>query len=182
MLQQELSALETELADPSNPQLHKERVEDNVDPGELIRGLVDVRGRLDKIRKEKEGRGRLVNVVLGNGEVIGGQSEDEKEDHKKVHDTKHGKEPEVRNIVEMDRRVGELEKLVGSSTAALDEVCFAVCYLLRVSKLYSLSSDISPPASTLTHDLTSKQSINNPHSTSTYRLYIPTTEASFVGS
>src|SRR5258708_4155814 len=57
-LQTELTALEHELADPSNPLLHKER-EESVDPGELIKGLVDVRGRLDKIRKDKEGRGKL---------------------------------------------------------------------------------------------------------------------------
>ncbi|KAJ7287720.1 Dynamitin-domain-containing protein [Mycena rebaudengoi] len=91
-LQAEITSLETELSDPANPLLYKEREEDTVDPGELIRGLVDVRGRLDKIRKDKEGRGRL----------------------------EAGK-PNVRSIVEMDRRVGELEKLVGSSTAALDE-------------------------------------------------------------
>ncbi|KAJ6593769.1 Dynamitin-domain-containing protein [Mycena capillaripes] len=118
-LQAEVMSLETELADPANPLLFKEREEDSVDPGELIRGLVDVRGRLDKIRKGKEGRGRLVGVILG-------------QDEEKEPDTKQPKsavpsapeesgKPNVRSIVEMDRRVGELEKLVGSSTAALDE-------------------------------------------------------------
>jgi nuclear migration protein JNM1 len=63
-LQTELSALEHELADPSNPLIQREREEENVDPGELIRGLVDVRTRLDKIRKVKEGRARLVGAVL----------------------------------------------------------------------------------------------------------------------
>jgi nuclear migration protein JNM1 len=105
-----------------------------VDPGELIRGLVDVRGRLEKISKGKEGRGRLVNVVLGNGgievqedgkkwsdgvqkEEGGGKSGDGRRDQGK------GKAPDVRSVVEMDRRVGELEKLVGSSSTTLDEVC-----------------------------------------------------------
>ena len=32
------------------------------------------------------------------------------------------KEPQARDIAEVDRRVGELEKLVGSSNATLDEV------------------------------------------------------------
>jgi nuclear migration protein JNM1 len=99
-----------------------------VDPGELIRGLVDVRGRLEKISKGKEGRGRLVNVVLGNEEVehredwrkIDGVQKDG-EGKKKDHDK--GKIADVRSVVEMDRRVGELEKLVGSSSTALDEVC-----------------------------------------------------------
>lgn len=132
-LQAELASLEVELADPSNPRLHREREEDNVDPGELIRGLVDVRVRLEKISKGKEGRGKLVNVVIGNGEAeegtlpVDGSEDVEKE---KFHDagTKDGKgkgkgEPlDVRSVVEMDKRVGELEKLVGSSSAALDEV------------------------------------------------------------
>jgi len=98
-----------------------------VDPGELIRGLVDVRGRLEKISKRKEGRGRLVNVVLGNEEVE--QREDRKVDEiqkdgeGKKKDHEKGKIPDVRSVIEMDRRVGELEKLVGSSSTALDEVC-----------------------------------------------------------
>jgi nuclear migration protein JNM1 len=127
-LQNELAALETEIADPSNPLLAKEREQDNVDPGELIRGLVDVRGRLEKISKGKEGRGRLVNVVLGNEEVEhreDGRKVDgvQKDGEGKRKDHEKGKAPDVRSVVEMDRRVGELEKLVGSSSTALDEVC-----------------------------------------------------------
>ncbi|KAJ7622826.1 Dynamitin-domain-containing protein [Mycena polygramma] len=118
-LQAEVMSLETELADPANPLLFKEREEDSVDPGELIRGLVDVRGRLDKIRKGKEGRGRLVGVILG-------QDEEKEADLKQpkpaaASGADESGKPNVRSIVEMDRRVGELEKLVGSSTAALDE-------------------------------------------------------------
>ncbi|KAJ7714172.1 Dynamitin-domain-containing protein [Mycena maculata] len=118
-LQAEVMSLETELADPANPLLFKEREEDSVDPGELIRGLVDVRGRLDKIRKGKEGRGRLVGVILGQEEEKGPDSKQPKSASASAPD-ESGK-PDVRSIVEMDRRVGELEKLVGSSTAALDE-------------------------------------------------------------
>ncbi|KIM92067.1 hypothetical protein PILCRDRAFT_195 [Piloderma croceum F 1598] len=123
-LQNELAALETELADPSNPLLAKEREQDNVDPGELIRGLVDVRGRLEKISKGKEGRGRLVNVVLGNEEDEHRRKADgvQKDGEGKKKDHEKGKIPDVRSVVEMDRRVGELEKLVGSSSTALDEI------------------------------------------------------------
>lgn len=124
-LQEELSALETELSDPSNPLLHKEREEDNLDPGELIRGLVDVRGRLDKIRKGKEGRGRLVGVVLGDGDILGKEDDNGKQKAPKGKRNKpddFSTKPDVRSIVEMDRRVGELEKLIGSSSVALDEV------------------------------------------------------------
>jgi nuclear migration protein JNM1 len=127
LLQAELASLEAELADPSNPQLHKEREEDNVDPGELIRGLVDVRGRLEKIRGKKEGRGKLVSVVTGEGEVNGHAfpvvNGKEEEDATEKNGKDKGKDaPDVRSIAEMDRRVGELEELVGSSSTALDEV------------------------------------------------------------
>ncbi|KAG6862301.1 hypothetical protein C0995_015999 [Termitomyces sp. Mi166 len=116
-LHTELAALEGELADPSNPQLAKEREVDNVDPGELIRELVDVRGRLDKIRKGKEGRAKLVGAVLGD-------EREEKTTSKTAESTTRDEsviKPEARTMAEMDRRVGELEKLVGSSSASLDE-------------------------------------------------------------
>ena len=100
-----------------------------MDPGEMIRGLVDVRGRLEKISKGKEGRGRLVSVVMGNGEIeVGddGKKKFEGNEGKKAGDGKKdfekGRAPDVRSVVEMDRRVGELEKLIGSSSVALDEV------------------------------------------------------------
>ncbi|KAJ7078925.1 Dynamitin-domain-containing protein [Mycena belliarum] len=114
-LQAEVVSLETELADPANPLLFKEREDDSVDPGELIRGLVDVRSRLDKIRKGKEGRGRLVGAILNQ------EKEPEIKRAAVAASPDEGGKPNVRNVVEMDRRVGELEKLVGSSTAALDE-------------------------------------------------------------
>lgn len=101
-----------------------------MDPGEMIRGLVDVRGRLEKISKGKEGRGRLVSVVMGNGEVEvwdDGKKNFEGSEGKKAgvgkKDYEKGRTPDVRSVVEMDRRVGELEKLIGSSSVALDEVC-----------------------------------------------------------
>jgi len=97
--------------------------EDAIDPGELIRGLVDVRGRLEKIRKDKQGRGKLVGVVLGERETHG-------PDESTQAMVKRGTDPivgkaatsDARSIVEMDRRVGELEKLLGSSSVTLDEV------------------------------------------------------------
>ncbi|OAX39102.1 hypothetical protein K503DRAFT_690284 [Rhizopogon vinicolor AM-OR11-026] len=118
-LQAELTALEVEVADPSNPALKAE----GVDAGEMIRGLVDVRRRLEKVRMGREGRGRLVGVVLGDGGREGGE-----EDNEQIHDaTDKGVEPkrnavsDVRSVAEMDKRVGELEKLVGSVSATLDE-------------------------------------------------------------
>ncbi|KAF9467253.1 Dynamitin-domain-containing protein [Collybia nuda] len=119
-LQAELAALEAEIADPLNPHLVKEKEDDKVDPGELIRGLVDVRGRLDKIRKGKEGRGKLVGVVLGEEPAKIDVDETSKSDPKKEKED-HNPKSDLQNIVDMDHRVGELEKLVGSSSTTLDE-------------------------------------------------------------
>lgn len=121
--------MENELADPANPLIQKEREEEHVDPGELIRGLVDVRTRLDKIKKGKEGRARLVNVVLD-----GGFSKDEDEAIiTKATESKNllseqdaSVKSEMQVMVEIDQRVGELERIVGSSTTALDEVCLHI--------------------------------------------------------
>jgi nuclear migration protein JNM1 len=119
-LQSELASLEEELSDPSNPLLQKERDVESLDPGELIRGLVDVRGRLEKIRKEKEGRSRLVGVIIGDaGSVDRGEQDKE---NQRIEDTKSSSDKTLHTVVDMDRRVGELEKLVGASSATLDEV------------------------------------------------------------
>lgn len=145
-LQAELTALEAELEDPSNPALQA-RAQDGegVDPGEMIRGLVDVRRRLEKVRRGREGRGRLVGVIVGEGGGMGeneseNESENEGEDESESgdgdgdgdgDDAEHehgsadratGKGGDARRLVEMDKRVGELEKLVGSVSATLDEV------------------------------------------------------------
>jgi len=125
-LQSELSALEIELADPSNPLLQNGQ-DDAIDPGELIRGLVDVRGRLEKIRKDKQGRRKLVGVVLG-GRSDRGLDEVSHDKLNRVGDSTLAKvddnagKSEARSIVEMDRRIGELEKSLGSSGITLDEI------------------------------------------------------------
>ncbi|RDX47109.1 hypothetical protein OH76DRAFT_1442187 [Lentinus brumalis] len=144
LLQAEVASLEVELSDPTNPLLRKEQEAGHAaDPGELIRGMVDVKRRIEKISKAREGRGRLVSVVLGESDAEGedkdvvivaeptpkkkeGETGDAKEGEKEkksehAHPAKP-KTPEVRDIAEMDRRVGELEKLVGSSSTALDEL------------------------------------------------------------
>jgi nuclear migration protein JNM1 len=121
-LQHELVSLESELADPANPLIQKEREEEHLDPGELIRGLVDVRTRLDKIKKGKEGRARLVNVVL-DGDIIPKEmsaTKDPPMESKILLDT--AAKSEIQVMVEIDQRVGELERIVGSSSTALDEV------------------------------------------------------------
>ncbi|KAI5123992.1 hypothetical protein M0805_006403 [Coniferiporia weirii] len=132
-LQAELDSLEAELADPSNPFLHANGSDAGaqIDPGELMRGLVDVRGRLEKVKKGKEGRGRLVSVILGQEKEVGelkrdlsaARSKDAKveEGKEKKADTKEDEEDDSTTLAELDRRVGGLEDLIGSSSVALDE-------------------------------------------------------------
>lgn len=102
------------MSDPSNPLLHGDNGE-LVDPGVLMKGLVDVRSRLERVSKTKDGRGKLVDRVVGASEGTTTQA---------VLDGKGQAidESEPPSIAEVDRRVGELESLVGSSGTILDEV------------------------------------------------------------
>lgn len=101
-----------------------------------MRGLVDVRGRLEKVKKGKEGRGRLVGVLtegeeslkrdLSEARTAAVQKTEEPTESASV-PAKDEDEQVV--MAEMDRRVGELETLIGSSSIALDEVrCIATIY------------------------------------------------------
>jgi nuclear migration protein JNM1 len=110
------------LADPSNPLIQKERDEENVEPGELIRGLVDVRSRLDRIKKGKEGRAKLVGVVLDSG--VTSKEISKTQEISAVVEAAEAipNKSEMRTMVDIDRRMGELENLVGSSSTSLDEV------------------------------------------------------------
>lgn len=123
-LQAELESLEAELADPTNPLLRGDDQGNgnHIDPGELMRGLVDVRGRLEKVKKAREGRGRLVGVVLGADEE-GAASKQSGQAAESKQVERDEKELEGKgNLTELDRRLGELEELIGSSSVALDEV------------------------------------------------------------
>ena len=92
--------------------------------------MVDVKRRIEKISKAREGRSKLVSAMLGESD---GEDTEEVKPAEKVESNKEtsnkaeplptkSKAPEVRDIAEMDKRVGELEKLVGSSSTSLDEV------------------------------------------------------------
>ena len=122
-LKAELAALEAEAGDPANPALANDG-EAHVEPGDLIRDIVDAKSRLDKIAKLKEGRGKIVNVVLQSGEAPKQESVAEAEQDKGDAPVEEDAEkpPAVRDVSEMDKRIGELEKIIGSSNTALDEV------------------------------------------------------------
>jgi nuclear migration protein JNM1 len=126
MLQSELASLETELADPANPLLAREREESHVDPGDLLKGLVDVKARLGKFSAGQQGRVRLVQGVLQDPPPVvhstetapennGGDENMEAKESSKSLET-------AKSVADMDRRIGEIEKLVGSASTSLDEV------------------------------------------------------------
>ncbi|KAH8979119.1 Dynamitin-domain-containing protein [Lactarius akahatsu] len=125
LLQSELTSLESELADPASPLLVRDREQGQVDPGDLLKGLVDVKARLAKFSAGHEGRARLVQDVLRDPpptDQVAETTPDKNasadgEEAKASHKT-----PETaKSISEMDRRVGELEKLVGSASTSLDD-------------------------------------------------------------
>jgi len=122
-LQTELAALEIEIADPTNLQVDDESSQAN--PAELIKGLVEVKSRLEKLAAARETRTRLVTSVLQGAEKIKLATADtapaehatSAPDSEPGHEHRHN----AKDVSEMDRRVGELEKIVGSSNASLDE-------------------------------------------------------------
>ncbi|GBE81374.1 hypothetical protein BKA93DRAFT_602004 [Sparassis latifolia] len=147
-----LAEVETELADPSNPLLKQEK---DVEPGDLNRRMVDAKGRLEKISKLKEGRGKLVSVVLGEEEKKDKDEADKEKERRSKPDSddgvmveveEKGKTPDIKDISEMDRRVGELEKTMGSSTASLDELSPLPLPLLPLlTRLNSLLTLLTQP-------------------------------------
>lgn len=106
------------MSDPANPLLAHEQGS-GIDPGELLRGLVDVRGRLEKINDIKTGRGKLVNAVIDGGRPG-------LPDTALVDSTSVGnKQANPQDLAELDERVGELESIIGSSSTSLDEVGYS---------------------------------------------------------
>lgn len=121
-LQAELSSLEAELVDPSSPLFLNDEVND-ANPGELLRGLVDVRGRLNQISRSAEGRGKLVKSILSQqqlGSIRLSKGEETTSFENEMSETRVA--GDIHNLVEMDRRVAGLERLLGTSTTAVDEV------------------------------------------------------------
>ena len=93
-----------------------------------MHGIVDVRGRLEKVKKGREGRGKLVGAILEKEKDV----DELKRDLSRAKTAEKGGEikekqekEENHELAELDSRVGELEDLIGSSSVALDEVCLS---------------------------------------------------------
>ncbi|KAL1735698.1 Dynamitin-domain-containing protein [Schizophyllum commune] len=142
-IQAELESIEAEVSGSA-----KEKIvsEENIDPGELIRGLTDVRKRLGQIKKDKEGRGRLVEMITSEGVEGKGEGGGEGGEGNEKEKPKKGEKEEVRSVVEIDKRVGELEKLVGAATTVLDETTPLPAPLLpMLSRLHSQLTLLTQP-------------------------------------
>jgi nuclear migration protein JNM1 len=132
-LQAELAALEIEIVEGRTGDAD---AEDDHDRGELLSGIVGVREKLEQISKLKTGRAKLVSSVIQDT-VPTAEGEEEPTSstspEMKASGTHDAEKPpsKIANMAEMDRRVGQLEELVGSSSAALDEVC---TYILSVGQ------------------------------------------------
>lgn len=137
-------SLESELSDPAS--LQDDQTDGPIDPAELIRGLVDVKSRLEKISQARNKRMRLVHGVLQDGE----HSEDVAEEKKGVAaEETTEKVPEkstAKDAAEIDKRVGDLEKVVGSASTSLDEVCLALtASILTILTITFQSSPMPQP-------------------------------------
>ena len=129
-LKADLAALESEVADSQKAE-NAEGAEE-LGAGELISEVADVKSRLEKIGKmkgtvHKTGREKLVDAMVQD------EAERERKVIKKamekaaVGDNEEEKKSkfEVKDVAEMDRRLGELEKAVGASSAVVDDVRYS---------------------------------------------------------
>ncbi|KAI0093310.1 hypothetical protein BDY19DRAFT_989960 [Irpex rosettiformis] len=145
ILKAEVVALEQEVHSQDE---RKELHEAQPNPAELIRELADVKARLSKVGtagKKEAGRSKLVNAVLADGT---GDPEAKVERKEVVTEKKTdiGGGDIMTFTAEIDRRLGALEKAIGSSTTALDETSPLLPPLIvTVTRLHSMLSLLSQP-------------------------------------
>ena len=109
--------------------------------------MVDVKRNIEKMSKTRDGRSKLVSQVLGESgastttEVKAAEKQSTEATAKAEAGltVSKSRKPETSDIVDMERRVAELEKLVGSSSTALDEVCYGSYSIRTFTYLPSLS-------------------------------------------
>lgn len=142
-LQAELISLESELADPAS--LQEDQADGPVDPAELIRGLVDVKSRLEKISNARNTRSRLVQGVMQDGEHKEDNADAVKEEKAEEKPEEGSEKSKARDAAEIDKRVGELEKVVGSASTSLDEVSDSVLLSLPFLTILSQTSPMPQP-------------------------------------
>ncbi|KAG8967056.1 hypothetical protein FRC03_010804 [Tulasnella sp. 419] len=119
-LQHELAALESELSDPATAVTTDtgDDGEPAIDPGEMLKGLVEARNRLSSLSRDRE---ILIERAISAGKIHKKQLSTESA--KAISPKTEGQRPpaEVKTLAELDQRVAELEKMIGTSGASLDE-------------------------------------------------------------
>lgn len=117
-LRAELASLEVEFADPANPLL----LAGDADPGEMIRDLVNVRSRLERLSSRKEGRERFLELISIQTNTVPTPALAPEEHSMKIANGRRDIDNDMSTMAQMDKRVGELERIVGSSSKLVDEV------------------------------------------------------------
>lgn len=124
-MQQELLALEAEISDPSNPLLTSDVDGEDIDPGEMLKGLVEVRGKLGVLSGGQMGgtkRTDLVEKVVKTGRITHEKPSPSKQVDRPTHAPRSASIGDNKTLVDLDHRLSDLEKVIGSSTATVDEV------------------------------------------------------------
>lgn len=117
--------MENELSDPANPLLLEDVDGTKVDTAEMLKGLMDVRGKLTGLSAGYVGGRRhdLVEKAVNAGRTIGDKSSSPATPERQTGSTKAAASSgESKTLKEMDHRVAELEQLIGSNNASMDEV------------------------------------------------------------
>lgn len=159
LVKQELASLE---ADLSKPDQHPKKSDG--DPAELIKGVHEVKAQLEKIGRRKIGRGKLVDTVVSSS-GLAGPSATRPGSSGSVKHSEGGSNP----LAGLDARLGELERLVGSSSAALDEVSpsiFTNDAIIHLTAVFTLTTALA------SHDFQTEYPTHTPNSTKNNRLNI----------
>jgi hypothetical protein len=173
-LQAELAALEAEVA--ASPEQAEESEEENAQ--DLLRGLVNVRERIEQVHLARKGRGAILVKTVDEEPPLA-EKDDQAEikgEHETGESSKEVQPGGVRDLADIDRRVGTLEELVGSASAALDEVRFGVS--LHLSSLNCIIYvDLSAAATAVAHAQSIERSACLAHTASAYRCCFSSFEA-----
>lgn len=125
-LRHELAALEAE----AQTSFTTSATEEELNSSELVRELSDMRTRLERVGSSSETRKKVLKGITPKpshtegveGNARAGDNADHERKIKNVHE-----------VSDMDRRLGDLEKVLGSSATTLDEVSFDALHAITQS-------------------------------------------------
>lgn len=175
-LRRQVEAIEAELSNTSN--LHQDDAKET-DPTAIMRGLVEIRGKLEGLGSSASTGGTGTNALNRALDSVRAKPTTEqpsspgtdnapKETDSLADKNQPEKASETKILAELDQRLVELEKVVGASNATLDEVCKVKTQSIScLSELPPVNPDA--PAFTSTYN-PSGQSTNSFDATAPHRL------------